>query len=507
MVRPGSNPVPTHAHRRATETESIVSHGKGVGAHPLDTTIVVESRGNGYHLCGKYSTIFRQCDLPMPGFHPQVEVRMRSERPDSIAVVGLGYVGLSLAVALARHFEVVGLDNDALRVSQLADGNDRNAMFPAEALTQSSLHLTTNPDALRAADVVIVAVPTPVDEANAPDLTALESACAVVGARLKRGAIVVFESTVYPGCTEEECVPWLEQASGLVAHRDFGVGYSPERIDPGDRGHDLASVVKVVSAGDPESLAVLAGMYGEVVPAGIHQAPTIRTAEAAKVIENVQRDLNIALMNELSILFHKMDINTADVLAAAGTKWNFVKLNPGLVGGHCIPVDPYYLVHKSRQLGYEPRVMLAGREVNDAMARYVAEQTVELLQAESGTPDHVQRVLVMGLTFKANVRDTRNAQAAVLVAELEHRGIEVWVSDPLVSPSVQNGRYLDDPFTTSERFDGVVLAVPHEEYRGRSVDAFIGLLDDKADRRAFVDLHSVFPASDFQLAGVAYWSL
>jgi UDP-N-acetyl-D-galactosamine dehydrogenase len=443
----------------------------------------------------------------MPGNHLRIEVRVRTERPQSVAVVGLGYVGLSLAVALARHFEVFGVDNDALRVSQLAEGNDRNSMFPAGALTQPTLHLSTDPDPLRAAEVVIIAVPTPVDETNVPDLTALQSACTVVGSRLERGAIVVFESTVYPGCTEEECVPWLEQASGLAAHRDFGVGYSPERIDPGDRGHDLASVVKVVSAGDPESLAVLAGMYGEVVPAGIHQAPNIRTAEAAKVIENVQRDLNIALMNELSILFHKMDINTVDVLAAAGTKWNFARLQPGLVGGHCIPVDPYYLVHKARQLGYEPRVILAGREVNDAMARYVAEQTAELLHARDGSPGQVQRVLVMGLTFKADVRDTRNAQALVLVAELEGRGFDVWVSDPLVSPKAHRGRYLDDPFTTPERFDAVVLAVPHESYRKRSVDAFIGLLDNNADRRAFVDLHSVLQATEFQLAGVAYWSL
>lgn len=431
---------------------------------------------------------------------------MRSERPQSVAVVGLGYVGLSLAVALARHFEVIGLDSDALRVSQLADGNDRNDMFHSTELTQPTLHLTTDPDAMKASDVVIVAVPTPVDESNAPDLAALHDACMVVGTRIKRDAIVVFESTVFPGCTEEECVPLLEQASGMSAHRDFGVGYSPERIDPGDRTRGLADVVKVVSAGDPASLATLAGMYGEVVPAGIHQAPSIRTAEAAKVIENVQRDLNIALMNELSILFHKMDLNTADVLAAAGTKWNFVRLNPGLVGGHCIPVDPYYLVHKSRQLGYEPRVILAGRETNDAMARYVAEQTAELLGADaSGTGS--RRVLVMGLTFKADVRDTRNAQASVLVGELENRGFEVRVADPLVSPANHTERYVDDPFTAGERFDGVVLAVPHESYRARGVGEFLGLLDDTAAKTAFVDLNGVFPKSAFEQAGVAYWSL
>jgi UDP-N-acetyl-D-galactosamine dehydrogenase len=433
---------------------------------------------------------------------------MRSERPQTVAVVGLGYVGLSLAVALARHFSVVGLDNDAARVSQLAEGNDRNDMFPPEALTQATLNLTTNPDMLKTSDVIIVAVPTPVDERNDPDLTALEEACTVVGARLKREGIVVFESTVFPGCTEEACVPLLEQASGMSAHLDFGVGYSPERIDPGDRGHDLASVVKVVSAGDASTLAVLAGMYGEVVPAGIHQAPSIRTAEAAKVIENVQRDLNIALMNELSILFHKMDLNTSDVLAAAGTKWNFVKLTPGLVGGHCIPVDPYYLVHKARQLGYEPRVILSGREVNDGMARYVAEQTTALLGAttDGAANRPARRVLVMGLTFKADVRDTRNAQASVLVTELEARGFDVWVTDPLVTAG-RADRRLDDPFTAGEHFEAVVLAVPHKSYRTRGVDEFLGLLDAAPGQTAFIDLSGVLAESAFAQAGVAYWSL
>lgn len=430
---------------------------------------------------------------------------MRSERPQSVAVIGLGYVGLSLAVALARRFTVVGLDNDAARVSQLTQGNDRNDMFPAEALTQSSLHFTTDSDELKSSDVVIVAVPTPVDAANAPDLSALRGACAVVGARIKREAIVVFESTVFPGCTEDECVPLLEQASGMTAHRDFGVGYSPERIDPGDRQHGLESIVKVVSAGDPSTLAVLAGMYGEVVPAGIHQAPTIRTAEAAKVIENVQRDLNIALMNELSMLFHKMDLNTADVLAAAGTKWNFVKLNPGLVGGHCIPVDPYYLVHKARQLGYEPRVILAGREVNDAMARYVAEQMIDLL-GDGATDGPARRVLVMGLTFKADVRDTRNAQASVVVSELESKGFEVWVTDPLVVAG-RADRRIEDPFVSEQRFAAVVLAVPHEEYRQRPAVDYLALLDDAAAQTAFVDLHHVLPREAFAGTGAEYWSL
>lgn len=431
---------------------------------------------------------------------------MRSERPQTVAVVGLGYVGLSLAVALADRFEVVGLDNDEERISQLTRGIDRNAMFPADALALPSLRLTTSADALETVDVVIVAVPTPVDKSNAPDLTMLKAACQVVGAHLDQGGIVVFESTVFPGCTEEECVPLLEQASGLIAHHDFGVGYSPERIDAGDRNHDLGSVIKVVSAGDPSTLAVLAGMYGEVVPAGIHQAPSIRTAEAAKVIENVQRDLNIALMNELSILFHKMELNTADVLAAAGTKWNFVELYPGLVGGHCIPVDPYYLVHKARQLGYEPRVMLAGRAVNDAMARYVAEQMMGMMHIDAA-PTASRRVLVMGLTFKADVRDTRNAQASVLVTELESHGAEVWVTDPLVLPDRGVKRHMGDPFTAGRQFDAVVLAVPHESYRARDAQEFLDLLDRAASPAVFVDLHGVLPENAFQQAGVSYWSL
>jgi UDP-N-acetyl-D-galactosamine dehydrogenase len=428
------------------------------------------------------------------------------KRPTTIAIVGLGYVGLSLAVALASKFAVRGVDIDATRVRELSAGRDRNGMFLPGELLQPTLRFSSTPDPLATSDVVIVAVPTPVDEHDAPDLTALSSVSTMVGKHLKPGMIVVFESTVYPGCTEEECIPLLEKESGLKAHQDFGVAYSPERIDPGDTSRTLSSVMKVVSAGDPATLEVIAGMYGEVVVAGIHQAPTIRTAEAAKVIENIQRDLNIALMNELSMLFRKMDLNTADVLEAAGTKWNFAKYYPGLVGGHCIPVDPFYLVHKARQVGYDPQVILAGRRVNDSMASYVAQESATLLETLGGTPKSA-RALVMGLTFKEDVRDTRNAQAAVIVDELAKTGFEVWTSDPLLDAESQGPRFLADPFTADQQFDLVVLAVPHAAYRQADAEQFVALLGDPPGAAVFADLRGTVSAAAFDRPNTGYWTL
>jgi len=427
-------------------------------------------------------------------------------RPATVSVVGLGYVGLSLAVALGRRFRVIGFDIDKRRVDELLAGNDHNAMFPMTALKQDLLTFTCEPDALSQADLVVIAVPTPVGEADEPDLTALRGASKLVGERLHKGSIVVYESTVYPGCTEEDCVPILEAASGLVAHRDFGVSYSPERIDPGDQKHGLEGVVKVVSAGDPDTLETVANMYSEVVTAGVHRAPDIRTAEAAKVIENIQRDLNIALMNELSMLFHIMGIDTSAVLRASGTKWNFGKYFPGLVGGHCIPVDPYYLVHKARTLGFNTHVILAGRRTNDSMASYVAEQGVELLKAAGHDPGSA-RALVLGLTFKEDVRDTRNAQASLVVSELEAHGLEAWTSDPIAPTSSLAGRHhLADPFTSNERFDLVILAVPHAQYRATAADAYLRLLENPA-KSVFMDLRGILPRPPFEEAGTTYWSL
>lgn len=390
-----------------------------------------------------------------------------SERPRHLAVIGLGYVGLPLAVAFAKYFPVIGFDINPKRVYELQNGYDRNGEIPEEALRQPNLEFTTNPERLQEADFIIITVPTPVDKAKRPDLTALKSATRTVGQYLRPGDIVVYESTVYPGCTEEVCIPLLEEISGLKAGRDFKVGYSPERINPGDPEHTLESVVKVVAAQDPETTELLARVYGKVVKAGIHKAPDIRTAEAAKVIENVQRDLNIALMNELAMLFHELNLDTHAVLEAASTKWNFLRFTPGLVGGHCIPVDPYYLTHKAQEVGFHPELILAGRRINDNMGRYVAQQTVKLLiRARHVVPD--SRILVLGATFKENVPDARNSRVVDLVRELESYGCHVEVYDPLI-PEDEKQRlrlpFLErDPFASNVQYDAVILAVPHRVF-------------------------------------------
>jgi UDP-N-acetyl-D-galactosamine dehydrogenase len=432
--------------------------------------------------------------------------------PKRLAVVGLGYVGLQVATAFAEHLEVMGFDIDAQRVEELRGGHDHTGEVPPERLNNGRLHLTTDPQALKGCDLFIVAVPTPVDRAKRPDLTALKEASRLVGRALRKGATVVYESTVYPGCTEEVCVPILEEESGLKAGADFKVGYSPERINPGDPEHTLERVVKVVAGQDEATTEMLARLYGLVVRAGVYKAPDIRTAEAAKVIENVQRDLNIALMNELAMLFHRMGLNTLEVLAAARTKWNFLPFEPGLVGGHCIPVDPYYLTHKAQELGYHPEVILAGRRINDAMGRYVAEQTVKLL-IRAGRPVRGARVLVLGVTFKENVRDARNSRVLDLVQELEGYGCAVDVYDPCVG-EVDRERlglnFVDDPFECRpEGYDAVVLAVPHRAFRAREWTAYLALFGD-ARPGVFVDVKGVFREAAKARGnphGVIYWSL
>ena len=356
-----------------------------------------------------------------------------------IAVVGLGYVGLPVAAAFARVGQcVIAFDISYERIAELTSGHDRTREVATPDLQSAYLRFTSDPADLGAADFFIVTVPTPIDEANRPDLRALFAASRTVGEALKRGDIVVYESTVYPGATEEDCAPVLEAASGLVCGRDFTLGYSPERINPGDREHRFETIKKVVAGQDPNTLDTVAAVYGSVVTAGIHRAASIRTAEAAKVIENTQRDLNIALMNELSSIFHELGIDTADVLAAAETKWNFLRFSPGLVGGHCIGVDPYYLTHRAEKAGYHPRLILAGRQVNDDVGARVARQCVRMMLRHGAGKG---RVTVLGLTFKEDVPDIRNSKVVDIIRELAAFGVTVQVHDPMASPEEAEREY------------------------------------------------------------------
>lgn len=381
-----------------------------------------------------------------------------------IAVIGLGYVGLPVAVAFAREgFAVAGFDIDASRVRELKSGQDRTREVEGTDLRHPALRFTSDAESLRDSDFFIVTVPTPIDEARQPDLRAMFGASRLVGAVLKKGDIVVYESTVYPGAVEDECAPILEQCSGLKAGTDFNVGYSPERINPGDKQHRLESITKVVSAQNPETLDIIAGVYGLVVKAGIHRAPSIKVAEAAKVIENTQRDLNIAFMNELSLIFQALEIDTGDVLAAARTKWNFLPFQPGLVGGHCIGVDPYYLTYRAEKAGYHPEVILAGRRINDGMGQRVAKECVRGLLRRKGAGGIVT---ILGLTFKENVPDTRNSRVVDIVRELESFGLEVQVHDPLASPEDAKHEYglTVTELSALRPADAVILAVAHGSY-------------------------------------------
>lgn len=441
--------------------------------------------------------------------------------PSCIAVIGVGYVGLPLAVAFARHLPTLGFDRNPRRVEELQRGFDRNGEVPQETLRQPNLRFTADPEEIPRADLFIVAVSTPVDRAKRPDLTPLVEASRLVGKALKarlqiRGPyaprpVVVYESTVYPGCTEEVCVPVLEDASELKAGEDFKVGYSPERINPGDQEHTLEKVVKIVAGQDSETTELLASLYGLVVKAGIYKAPDIRTAEAAKVVENVQRDVNIALMNEVSILFHRLGLDTHEVLKAARTKWNFIPFTPGLVGGHCIPEDPYYLAHKAQEVGYYPELILAGRRINERMGFYVGRETVRLL-IRTGRAVKGARVLVLGFAFKENVRDVRNTRVLDLVRELQEHGCEVEVYDPQVlhkdslTPGVP---FLNEnPFQNRRGvYDAVVLAVPHRAFLEYSWEDVQGLLRSGVIG-IMVDVKGVYAdvvcRSDPQLL---YWTL
>jgi UDP-N-acetyl-D-galactosamine dehydrogenase len=389
-----------------------------------------------------------------------------------IAVIGLGYVGLPLALALARHFPVIGYDASAARLKALRAGLDGTGEVEAEALGQSTLQLVDAPEGIAACNLFIVTVPTPIDADNTPDLSALVSASRTVGGQLAPGAVVVFESTVYPGVTEDVCGPELESASGLECGQDFFLGYSPERINPGDRVHTVDKIIKVVAGQTPEVAALLGEVYGKMVGAGIHMAPDIRTAEAAKVIENAQRDINIAFINEVTMIFQRMGIDTQGVLAAAQTKWNFLDFRPGLVGGHCIGVDPFYLAHAAKEVGHEPEVILAGRRINDGMAGFVAGEIDRRLGGAG-------RVLVLGLTFKENVPDLRNSKVADLVAGLRAKGHSVDVFDPIAEPAEAEAIYgirLLADLGGAAGYNAVVGAVAHKSFGAMDAGKLAALL-------------------------------
>jgi UDP-N-acetyl-D-glucosamine/UDP-N-acetyl-D-galactosamine dehydrogenase len=423
-----------------------------------------------------------------------------------IGVVGLGYVGLPLAVEFGKKMRTVGFDLSKEKVEAYRRHVDPTGEVSTEDLKAARLlEVTADPSQLREADFIIVAVPTPIDEAHRPDFSPLVSSSITVGRHLKKGAIVVYESTVYPGATEEVCIPLLERESGMTWKQDFFVGYSPERINPGDREHTLTRIVKVVSGDTPATLERVAEAYSAVVTAGVHRASSIKVAEAAKVIENTQRDLNIALMNELALIFHRIGIDTMEVLQAAGTKWNFLPFRPGLVGGHCIGVDPYYLTHKADMLGYHPQVILAGRRINDGMGHYVAEQTVKhMIQAGGHVKD--AEVIVLGLTFKENCPDLRNSRVIDIVRELESYGVRVSVHDPLADRREAMHEYGVELCSWDElpRADAIVAAVAHESFRRRPVDDFVGKL---VPGGLYVDVKAQADAEQLQARGVKVWRL
>jgi UDP-N-acetyl-D-galactosamine dehydrogenase len=427
-------------------------------------------------------------------------------KQEKIAVVGLGYVGLPLAVHLSRHFDVVGYDFKASRIAELASGKDRTLEVSDEEMAAATVTYTDDPTALNECRLIIVAVPTPIDEYRIPDLSPLCSASESTGRHLAKGSCVVFESTVYPGATEEVCVPILERESGLVFGRDFTVGYSPERINPGDKVHTVDKIMKIVSGSDAPTAQLLEKVYGRVVKAGIHVAPTLKVAEAAKVIENTQRDLNIALMNELSMIFDIMDIDTAAVLEAAGTKWNFLPFKPGLVGGHCIGVDPYYLTFKAESIGYHPEMILAGRRINDGMGKYVAERVVKLMIQE-GKQINLTRVGMLGITFKEDVPDLRNTRVVDIIRELAEYGIDVLVHDPLADREEAKAYYGVDLKTLDDLkgVDALVVAVSHQPYRDMGLARLAGLCG--AGRAVIVDVKSAFDPGEAERNGIRYWRL
>jgi UDP-N-acetyl-D-glucosamine/UDP-N-acetyl-D-galactosamine dehydrogenase len=425
---------------------------------------------------------------------------------NTIAVIGLGYVGLPLVVAFGKKLRTIGFDIASHKVAACRAGTDPSREL-TDAEVRAATHAVYTDDArlLAEADVVIVAVPTPVDDAHIPDFRPLVGASTSVGRNLKKGAVVVYESTVYPGATEEVCIPILERESGLKWKRDFFVGYSPERINPGDKEHTLTKILKIVSGDTPATLDTVAQVYELIVEPGVHRASSIKAAEAAKVIENTQRDLNIALMNELAIIFDKLGIDTSEVLEAAGTKWNFLKFKPGLVGGHCIGVDPYYLTHKADMIGYHPQVILAGRRINDGMAKFIAEQTIKQMIA-AGSTIKGAHVNVLGLTFKENCGDLRNSKVIDIVRELQTYGVKVHVTDPQATRDEAMHEYgvALESWSDLPRADAIVAAVAHREYAALGVP---DLAQKLVDGGAFIDVKAAFDAQALQAAGYKLWRL
>jgi len=424
----------------------------------------------------------------------------------TLAVIGLGYVGLPLVVEFGKHVRTIGFDIASSKVQACQRGSDPSReLSDDEVRAGKHAEYTDDPTLLAEADVIIVAVPTPVDEAHIPDFRPLIGASTSVGRHMKKGAIVVYESTVYPGATEEVCIPVLERESGLEWKQGFNVGYSPERINPGDKEHTLTKILKIVSGDTPQTLETVAKVYEMIVEPGVHRASSIKVAEAAKVIENTQRDLNIALMNELAIIFDKLGIDTSEVLEAAGTKWNFLKFTPGLVGGHCIGVDPYYLTHKADMLGYHPQVILAGRRINDGMGKYVAEQTIKQMIA-AGRPVKGAKVNVLGLTFKENCGDLRNSRVIDIIRELAAYGVDVHVTDPTADADEAAHEYgvKLEPWEQLPRAEAIVAAVAHREYQALSVADLGAKL---VDGGAFTDVKAAFDAAALTAAGYKVWRL
>jgi len=420
----------------------------------------------------------------------------------TLAVIGLGYVGLPIALEFAKQIKVVGFDINAERVEMMKNNIDPSEELEASDFEDADIEFSANIDDLKKCDFYIVAVPTPIDEARLPDLKPLLGASGTVGKVISKGDYIVFESTVYPGCTEEDCIPVLEAESGLTWKTDFNVGYSPERINPGDKVHTLSSIVKVASGDTVESADIIAKVYELVVAAGVHRASSIKVAEAAKIIENTQRDVNIALINELSIIFNKLGINTYDVLEAAGTKWNFLNFRPGLVGGHCIGVDPYYLTHKAKQVGYHAKIINSGRYVNDSMGFYVGKQTVKMMIAQGKNPME-SKVLVMGATFKENVSDIRNSKVVDVITELQSFSCNVEVVDAFADSDALKKEYgfgLVDKM--ADDYDAIIVAVNHEEYCGKSEADFKAILKD--GNGVFVDLKGIYKD---EIKDLKYWSL
>jgi UDP-N-acetyl-D-galactosamine dehydrogenase len=423
------------------------------------------------------------------------------DKKAKLAVIGLGYVGLPVALAFARKISVIGFDISRERVEMMKKGIDPSKELKAEAFEGCDIHFTADAELLKQAQFYIVCVPTPVDSHNVPDLVPLLAASKMLGDVISKGDYVVFESTTYPGCTEEECQTVIEQFSGLKASADFKLGYSPERINPGDHEHTIENVIKVVSGCDEVSLEEIAKVYSLICKAGVHKAPSIKVAEAAKIIENTQRDVNIALMNELSRIFQKLGINTYDVLDAASTKWNFLKFYPGLVGGHCISVDPYYLTYKAHELGYEAEVITSGRRINDDMGPYIARRTVQLLTQHGKDPGK-SRALVMGATFKENVADIRNSKVVDLVNELKQFSVKVDVVDPYASGEEMMHEYgIPLKEEISGPYDAVILAVAHRDYRNLDEDYFRSITSEGA---VFADVKGIFRR---RISKLNYWSL